>query len=120
MDVFFQWTAVTIVQAITLFWWRVWLKWWWMVGLEVYRDNKKLAVVTNWIHRLLVAYGFFCRHCNQRMSLGNICGVRWLFFIVLSFSGGMGFGWGIVGSRRNIVELHCHEFGVLLILFWPR
>jgi small multidrug resistance family-3 protein len=114
----FQWTAVTIVQAIALFLvagvaeigggWLVWKSirddkpWWWaFIGSIV-----------------LVVYGFLPT-LQPTDEFGRIYAVYGGFFIVLSFLA----GWALDGDRpdRGDIVGGCIALvGVLLILFWPR
>ena len=114
----FQWTAVTIVQAIALFLvagvaeigggWLVWKSirddkpWWWaLIGSIV-----------------LVVYGFLPT-LQPTDEFGRIYAVYGGFFIVLSFLA----GWALDGDRPDrgdIVGGCIAMVGVLLILFWPR
>jgi small multidrug resistance family-3 protein len=125
----FQWTAVTIVQAIALFLvagvaeigggWLVWKSvrgggggddgdgdgtkpWWW-------------ALIGSFV---LVVYGFLPT-LQPTDEFGRIYAVYGGFFIVLSFLA----GWALDGDRPDrgdIVGGSIAMAGVLLILFWPR
>jgi small multidrug resistance family-3 protein len=114
----FQWTAVTIVQAIALFLvagvfeigggWLIWKSirddrpWWWAVTGSV----------------VLIVYGFLPT-LQPTDEFGRIYAVYGGFFIVLSFLA----GWALDGDRpdRGDVVGGCIALvGVLLILFWPR
>jgi small multidrug resistance family-3 protein len=114
----FQWTAVTIVQAIALFLvagvaeigggWLVWKSirddrpWWWAVIGSI----------------VLVVYGFLPT-LQPTDEFGRIYAVYGGFFIVLSFLA----GWALDGDkpdRGDIVGGCIAMVGVLLILFWPR
>jgi small multidrug resistance family-3 protein len=114
----FQWTAVTIVQAIALFvaagvaeiggGWLVWKAvrsnkpWWWaLLGSLV-----------------LVLYGFLPT-LQPTDSFGRIYAVYGGFFIVLSFLA----GWWLDGDKPDkgdVVGGSISLAGVLVILFWPR
>lgn len=117
-DTSFQWTALTVLQALVLFilagfaeiggGWLVWKSvrnskpWWW-------------AVIGSLI---LVIYGFLPT-LQPTDSFGRIYAVYGGFFIVLSFLA----GWWLDGARPDIGDVTGGAIsivGVLIILFWPR
>lgn len=116
----FQWTPVTIIQAIAVFClaglaeivggWLVWSavrgipkKPWWY------------ALIGSMI---LVIYGFVPT-LQPTDSFGRVYAVYGGFFIVLSFL----FGWLLDGDKPDIgdgVGSAICLVGVLVVLFWPR
>jgi small multidrug resistance family-3 protein len=117
-DESFQWTAVTIIQALALFvaagvaeiggGWLVWKAirsnkpWWWAVLGSL----------------VLVLYGFLPT-LQPTDSFGRVYAVYGGFFIVLSFLA----GWLLDGDKPDkgdVIGGSISLAGVLLILFWPR
>ena len=119
-DESFQWTTVTVIQAIALFiaagvaeiggGWLVWKAvrgdpnkpWWWaLIGSLV-----------------LILYGFLPT-LQPTDSFGRIYAVYGGFFIVLSFLA----GWWLDGDKPDkgdVIGGSISLVGVLVILFWPR
>jgi len=118
----FQWTALTILQAISVFClaglaeivggWMVW------AAVRGNSEGKKpwwYALIGSII---LVIYGFVPT-LQPTDSFGRVYAVYGGFFIVLSFL----FGWWLDGDRPDIgdgVGSAISLAGVLVILFWPR
>jgi small multidrug resistance family-3 protein len=117
-DESFQWTVVTIIQALALFvaagvaeiggGWLVWKAirsskpWWWAVLGSL----------------VLVLYGFLPT-LQPTDSFGRVYAVYGGFFIVLSFLA----GWLLDGDKPDkgdVIGGSISLAGVLLILFWPR
>lgn len=117
-DETFQWTALTVLQAIAVFvvagcaeiggGWLVWKSirekkpWWW-------------AVVGSLI---LIIYGFLPT-LQPTDSFGRIYAVYGGFFIVLSFLA----GWWLDGDRPDVGDVIgglAALAGVCIVMFWPR
>lgn len=117
-EVAFQWSALTVIQAIVVFiaagcaeisgGWLVWVAvrnskpWWWAVVGSI----------------VLIAYGFIPTF-QPTDSFGRIYAVYGGFFIVLAFLA----GWLLDGDRPDIGDVVGGVValgGVLVILFWPR
>lgn len=118
----FQWTTLTIIQAITVFalagvaeimgGWLVW------AAVRGNSNEKKpwwFAVIGAFV---LICYGFV--PCLQPSdSFGRIYAVYGGFFIVMSFL----FGWAVDGDKPDMGDVvgGCIALvGVLVVMFWPR
>ena len=121
-DESFQWSALTILQAISVFClaglaeivggWMVW------VAVRGNSDGRKpwwYALIGSII---LVIYGFVPT-LQPTDSFGRVYAVYGGFFIVLSFL----FGWLLDGDKPDVGDAVGGAIslaGVLVILFWPR
>jgi small multidrug resistance family-3 protein len=118
----FQWTALTVLQAIAVFClaglaeivggWMVWAA---VRGNSTGKKPWWFALIGSLI---LVIYGFIPT-LQPTDSFGRVYAVYGGFFIVLSFL----FGWWLDGDKQDIgdgVGGAISLAGVLVILFWPR
>lgn len=118
----FEWTAVTVLQAISVFClagcaeiiggWMVWVA---IRGNSGGRKPWWYALIGSLI---LVAYGFLPT-LQPTDSFGRVYAVYGGFFIVLSFL----FGWWLDGDKPDIGDSIGGAIalaGVLVVLFWPR
>lgn len=118
----FQWTAVTILQAVSVFClaalaeivggWMVW------AAVRGNSEGKKPWWYSLIGSLILVIYGFIPT-LQPTDSFGRVYAVYGGFFIVLSFL----FGWWLDGDKPDLGDAVGGAIslaGVLVILFWPR